>query len=55
MLLSFSAVYAAVAMVTRFRVLEALFGDHERDRRKDRENLDSSNNWAHNLLQCTEC
>jgi len=47
MVLSFSAVYAAVATVTRFRVLEALFGDHERDR----ENLDSSDNRAHNLLK----
>jgi len=37
MVLSFSAIYAAVAPVTRFRVLEALFGDRERDRRKDRE------------------
>jgi len=36
--LSFSAVYAVVATVTRFRVLEALFfEDRERDRRKDRE------------------
>jgi hypothetical protein len=32
MVLSFSAVYAVVAMVTRFRVLEALFEDRERDR-----------------------
>ena len=37
--LSFSIVYAGVATVTRFRVLEALFEDHERDRRKDREIL----------------
>jgi hypothetical protein len=37
MVLSFSVVYAAVATVTRFRVLEALFGDREGDRRKDRE------------------
>jgi len=29
--LSFSAVYAVVAMVTWFRVLEALFEDRERD------------------------
>jgi hypothetical protein len=49
--LSFSAVYAAVAMVTRIRVLEALFGDRERDR----ENLDSSDNRAHNLLKCIDC
>jgi hypothetical protein len=47
MVLSYSVVYAAVAMVTRFRVLEALFGDRERDR----ENLDSSDNRAHNLLK----
>jgi hypothetical protein len=32
MVLSFSAIYAAVAMATRFRVLEALFGDCGRDR-----------------------
>jgi len=32
MVLSFSAIYAAVAPVTRFRVLEDLFGDRERDR-----------------------
>jgi len=45
--LSFSVVYSAVAMVTRFRVLEDLFGDRERDH----ENLDSSDNQAHNLLK----
>jgi hypothetical protein len=51
MVLRFSAIYVAVAMATRFRVLEALFfGDPERDHRKDRENLDSSDNRAHNLL-----
>jgi len=49
--LSFSAVYAAVATVTRFSVLGALFGDRERDRMKDLENLDSSGNRAHNLLK----
>jgi hypothetical protein len=32
MVLSFSAICAAVAMATRFRVLEALFGDRGRDR-----------------------
>ena len=51
MVLSFSAVYAAVATVIRFRVLEALFGGREEDRRKDREILDSSDNQAHNLLK----
>jgi len=51
MVLSFSAVYAAVATVTRFRVLETLFGDREGDHRKDCENLDSSDNRAHNLLK----
>ena len=50
MVLSFSAIYAAVATAMRFRVLEALFGDRERDHRKDRENSDSSDNRAHNLL-----
>jgi len=40
MVLSFSAVYAAVGTVARFRVLEAIFGHRERDR----ENLDSSDN-----------
>ena len=51
MVLSFSAVYAAVATVTRFRVLETLFEDCEGDCRKDCENLDSSDNQAHNLLK----
>jgi hypothetical protein len=51
MVLSFSAVSAAVATVTRFRVLETLFGDHEGDCRKDCENFDSSDNRAHNLLK----
>jgi hypothetical protein len=50
--LSIIAVYGAVAVMTRFRVLEALEGDRERDRRKVRENLDPSDNQAHNLLQC---
>jgi hypothetical protein len=45
--LSFSGIYVAVATVTRFRVPEALFGDC----RKDRENLDSSDIWAHNLVK----
>jgi len=48
---SFSGIYVAVATVTRFRVLEALFGDCKRDCRKDCENLDSSNIWAHNLVK----
>jgi len=51
MALSFSAVYAAVATVTRFMVLEVLLEDCERDC----ENLDSSDNRAHNLLKCTYC
>jgi len=50
-MLNFSAVYAAVATMTRFTVLEALLGDGERDRKKDCENLDSSDNRAHNLLK----
>jgi hypothetical protein len=49
--LSFSGIYVAVATVTRFRVPEALFGDRERDCRKDRENLDSSDIWVHNLVK----
>jgi hypothetical protein len=32
---SFGALYVAVAMVMRFRDLEALFDDHERYHRKD--------------------
>jgi len=44
MVLSFSVVYAAVAMVTRFRVLDALL-------EIVKEILDSSDNWAHNLLK----
>ena len=40
-------VYEVVATVTRFRVLEALFEDRE----KHHENLDSSDNRAHNLLK----
>jgi hypothetical protein len=51
MVLSFSAVYAAVATVTRFRVLEALFGDHKRDHRKDHGIWDSRDIRAHNLLK----
>ena len=51
MVLSVSAVYAAVATATRFRVLETLFGDRKGDHRKDCENLDSSDNRAHNLLK----
>jgi hypothetical protein len=39
MVMSFSAVYAAVATVTMFRVLDVLFGDRERDSKKDRENF----------------
>jgi len=46
MVLSFRVTYAAVAMVTRFSVLVALFGNCERDC----EHLDSSDNWTHNLL-----
>jgi len=47
MVLSFSAVYTAVAMVTGFRVLEAHFGEHE----EDRENLHSSDNRTRKLLK----
>jgi hypothetical protein len=34
-MLTFSVIHEVVAMVTRFRVLEALFEDCERDCRKD--------------------
>jgi hypothetical protein len=44
MVLSFSVVYAAVATVTRFRVLEALL-------EIVKEILDSSDNRAHNMLK----
>jgi len=37
MVLSLSAVSAVVATVARFRVLDALFEDRERDYGKDRE------------------
>ena len=37
MVLSFPAVYAAVATVTKFRVPEDCVGDYERDYKKDRE------------------
>jgi hypothetical protein len=47
MVLSFSAVYTAVATVTGFRVLEAHFGERERDC----ENLNCSNNRKHKLLK----
>jgi AAA15 family ATPase/GTPase len=46
--LSFSAIYAAVAMMTRFRVLEPLF-EIVKEIVKI---LDSSDNRAHNLLKC---
>jgi len=51
MVLSCSAVYAAVATVTRFRVLEALLEIVGKIMRF----LDSSDNRAHNLLKCTDC
>jgi hypothetical protein len=43
---SCSGVYAAVAMLMRFRVLEAVLGDHERYH----ENLDGRDSKAHDLL-----
>jgi uncharacterized spore protein YtfJ len=51
MVLSFSSVYAAVAMVTRFRVLEALLEIVKEIVGKIVTFLDSSNNRAHNLLK----
>ena len=55
LVLSFSARYAAVATMMRFRVLEALFGVRQRDHRNDREILDSSDNRALTLLKQTDC
>jgi hypothetical protein len=51
MVLSFSAVYAAVATVTRFRVLEALLVIVKEIIGKIVRTLDSSDNRAHNLLK----
>jgi hypothetical protein len=51
MLLSLSSIYAAVAKVTRCTIVEALFRNRKRDRRKDGEMLDSSNIQAHTLLK----
>jgi len=53
--LSFSAVYAAVATVIRFWVLEALLEIVKEIIVKIVRFLDSSDNRAHNLLQCTDC
>jgi hypothetical protein len=55
MVLSFSAIYAAVAMVTRFRDLEALLQIVKEIVGKIVRFLDSSDNRAHNLLKCTDC
>jgi len=55
MVLSFSAVYAAVATGTRFRVLQALLEIVKEIIGKIVRFLDSSNNRAHNLLKCTDC
>jgi hypothetical protein len=49
--LSFSVVYAVVAMVTRFRVLEALFKIVKEIVGKIVRFLDSSDSRAHNLLK----
>jgi len=51
MVLSFSAVYAAVATVTRFSVLEALLEIGKEIVGKIVRFLDSSDNRAHNLLK----
>ena len=51
MVLSFSVVYAAVATVTRFRVLEALLEIVKEIVGKIVRFLDSSDNRAHNLLK----
>jgi hypothetical protein len=55
MLFSFSAVYAAVAMVTRFRVLEAVLEIAKGIVVKIVRFLDSSDNRAYNLLKCPDC
>jgi hypothetical protein len=55
MVLSFSAVYAAVATVTRFRILEDHLEIVKEIIGKIRRFLDSSDNQAHNLLKCTDC
>jgi len=54
MVLSFSRVYASVATVTRFRVLEALLGIVKEIVGKIVRFLDGSDNRAHNLLNCTD-
>jgi len=51
MVLSFSAVYAAVVTVTRFSVLDALVEIGKDIVGKIVRFLDSSNNLAHNLLK----
>jgi len=51
MVLSFSAIYVAVATVMRFRVLEALFEIVKEMVGKIMRFLDSSDNRAHNLLK----
>jgi hypothetical protein len=51
MVLHFSAVYAAVATVTRFRVFEALLEIVKEIIGKIVRCLDSSDNRAHNLLK----
>jgi len=51
MVLRFSAVYAVVAMVTRFRVLEALLEIMKEIVGKIVRFLDRSDNRAHNLLK----
>jgi len=52
MLLSFSVVYAVVATVTKFRVLEALLKIVKEIVGKIVRILHSSDSWAHNLLNC---
>jgi hypothetical protein len=51
MVLSLSAIYAVVATVTRFRVLEALLVIMKEIVGKIVRFLDSSDNRAHNLLK----
>jgi len=47
--------FAAVATVTRFRVVEAVLEIMKEIVGKIVIFLDSSNNRAHNLLKCTDC
>jgi len=55
MVLSFGAVYAAVAILTSLRVLEVCLEIMKEIVGKIVRFLESSNNRAHNLMNCTDC